>query len=503
MSQLGAESINAVVMDASTSEAIMTEANIAENLLRSGLSLGESCSAIKRLLTVLEGDEESKIEQISVRLSLTKKQITDRIILTNLLVHGLNAFDDGKITLKSAIVLAGCTEEQQKDFLSKLVKKQLTHEGLLAAIGKATAPLKLAKFDKTECQSCPSNSELQGSLFADETDSHGDGTCQNVTCFKQKSAEWFDGRKAEYEKEYGTIILVTQTDRTEINKISATALGEEQLNDCATCSNNVNLMQNKLNEQFGNVTQEICNNKTCFTECATKFKAATSETTPISEKTENKSQGKVEKNTQPTDKNKKTDVKKETNATLSRMGRESLYTALANEQLKKGFGGKEDKMMLLALGVLSASSYTSNSLEKMITMKDLSIDELLSEVSNVMGEFLQGALKETGEGSMDRKKSNILIGLLKGKADLDKDIVNSWKPEMLKHHTKGGIKQILVEAKFDAFFDEENGKGAFSKLMSGKLDDLHKGVKDSGFDFTHFAPAVYVKHAQKVASSIN
>jgi PRTRC genetic system ParB family protein len=501
MSQLGAENINAIMMDENTSEATMTEANIAENLIRSGLSLGESCSAIKRLLTVLEGDEEHKIEQISVRLSLTKKQITDRIILTNLFVDGLNAFDDGKISLKTAIVLAGCTEVQQKDFLSKLVKKQLTHEGLLAAIGKATAPLKLAKFDKTECQSCPSNSELQGSLFVDDADSQGDAKCQNIECFKKKSKDWFDGKKAEYEKEFGTVILVTQTDRSEINVISAKTLGDEQLSDCATCSNNVNLMQNKLTEQFGNITHEICNNKTCFSECATKYKASTAEAATENEKTPNKSSSKVEKTTQSTD--VKTEKPAETNATLSRLGREALYTALANEQLKKGLSDPKDKMMLLALGLLNASSHTGNSLNKMVSMKDLSIEELLDEVSTVMGEFLQGAVKETGEGSMDRKKSNILIGLLKGKGELDKDIINSWTPDMLKHHTKGAIKQILMEAKFDTYLDEKQGKGAFSKLMGEKVDSLHKGIKDSGFDFTDFAPSVYIKHAKKVASSIN
>jgi hypothetical protein len=54
---------------------------------------------------------------------------------------GLAAFDDGKISLKSAIILAGLAQAEQKETLDKMVAGTLSHEGLLEQIGKATIPL--------------------------------------------------------------------------------------------------------------------------------------------------------------------------------------------------------------------------------------------------------------------------------------------------------------------------------------------------------------------------
>jgi ParB family chromosome partitioning protein len=140
LTQLNAKTVNAVVLTCDQ-EANVLEANVAENMVRSGLSLGEQSSAVKRLITTLEGDEENKIDQISIRLSTSKKAVKDRLVLTALSESGLAAFDDGKISLKSAIILAGLAQAEQKETLDKMVAGTLSHEGLLEQIGKATIPL--------------------------------------------------------------------------------------------------------------------------------------------------------------------------------------------------------------------------------------------------------------------------------------------------------------------------------------------------------------------------
>ena len=121
MTQLGKKHINAILLDENASEAHTTEANLAENFNRSGLPLADQCTAVKRLFTVLEGDDAAKAEIIAVRLNMTTKQVKDRLVLAALVEDAMIAFDDGKIALKTAIVLATLPDKQQTEHLAKLV----------------------------------------------------------------------------------------------------------------------------------------------------------------------------------------------------------------------------------------------------------------------------------------------------------------------------------------------------------------------------------------------
>jgi PRTRC genetic system ParB family protein len=506
LTQLNAKTVNAVVLT-SDQDANVLEANVAENMVRSGLSLGEQSSAVKRLITTLEGDEENKIDQISVRLSMTKKAVKDRLILTALSEDGLAAFDDGKIALKSAIILAGLPQADQKENLDKMVAGTLTHEGLLEIIGKATIPLSLAKFDLTDCQQCPSNSQLQGSLFADPNEQSVDANCQNPSCFKLKSKTWYDARLVDLSETYGTIIPVSQVDRNEINPISEQVLGKSQLTQCGSCANNVNLIQNKVGTTFGDVVNNICNNKTCFTKCATSHAesikvAIVQEETVVdemqdaplsSETTSPKPQApKIEK-PEPTQ-----------SASLSKPARESVRTALASVPLKTVLDDKRDLVMLSLLATLRLTkTATSQDIAAMQKALDMSADELVEFNNQLMRDYFKKALTETGDSNHERPVGSILLGLLNAKNQTDEAIVASWTIEQLKHATKAGIKAILIEAKFDVYYDEQQKKGAFNALMNAKAEDIHKALSSTDFDFTNFAPKAYIEYGRKVAQSVN
>ena len=514
MTQLGKTYINAILLDENASEAHTTEANLAENFNRSGLSLADQCTAVKRLFTVLEGDDSTKADIIAVRLNMTPKQIKDRLVLAALIEDAMLAFDDGKIALKTAIVLATLTDEQQAEHVAKLVTGKMTHDDLLAAVGKATVSLsQLAKFDTTDCQQCPHNSEVQGSLFADADGSCGTGTCNNIDCFKAKSKAWFDNRRAEMETEFGTVIPVSQVETSAISPLSAEQLGDEQLNQCASCSDNISLIQNKMSEKFGDVINYICRNKTCFTDCAKKF--AEAQATPdanelavdVMETDVSDHTVQSEVSTAPTTSTKATKPAKADKpaavAKLSKAGIQSARVAAAKIQIGKGLSEAVDSKMLMFLAVMRLTGnmmgYNVTQIAEIPNMDDATLRDT---INNALLTYLAKGEKESGEANDSYPVGNILLTLLSAKGQLDDAIIQSWTVAELKHTTKGGIKQALIESGFKDHLEAKE-KGAFTKLMSEKVPDIHTALEATDFDFSQYAPKAYIEAVQKVASSIN
>ena len=101
---LGLRSIAATVL--AGDEATLIEANLAENLARTDLSLVSSIEAVKRLVTQLSGDTD----EVARRLGYTQKQMTDRLALAACSQSVLDALDEGKINLGHAVLLSAFTE---------------------------------------------------------------------------------------------------------------------------------------------------------------------------------------------------------------------------------------------------------------------------------------------------------------------------------------------------------------------------------------------------------
>lgn len=516
MKQLDEPFIKAIVLDENADEAFTTEVNLAENFNRSGLSLADQCTAIKRLFTVLEGDDSTKTEMIAVRLNMTVKQVKDRLLLTALIDEAMFAFDDNKIALKTAIVLAGQPDQQQAEYLAKLVKGEMNHDQLLETLGQATVSLSLAKFDTGACQQCPSNSEVQGSLFSDTT-GNGVGTCSNLNCFKEKSKGWFDARRTELETEFGTIIPVSQIDESAISVIAAESLGENQIQQCASCSDNVSLIQNKMSPRFGDVMNNICRNKTCFTDCATKFANEQAEPVTSTETSEpsdidaavgveTESSGATTEDTKPAAKpstSKKGKAAPAQAAKLSKAGIQSARKATAKIQINKALSDPSDSKMLLFLAVMRLTGdmmgYNVKDIAQVVTMDD---DALRTKINNALISYLAKGEKESGEDNSSYPVGNILLTLLSAKGELESAITASWTVDELKHTTKAGIKQALTESGYKQHM-EDNEKGSFTKLMSEKVPDIHTALAKTDFDFSQYAPKAYIEAVKKVAASIN
>lgn len=513
MSQLGKTEINAIVLDKDTDEAQTTEANLAENFNRSGLSLADQCTAIKRLFTILEGDDSTKAEIIAVRLNMTSKKVNDRLLLTALIDDAMIAFDDNKIALKTATILAGLPDDQQTQYLEKLVKGDMTHDDLLSAVGKASVSLSLAKFDKSDCQQCPSNSEVQSSLFVDTEDCGSEGTCKNIECFKQKSQAWFDKQREEKIAEFGTVIPVSQVEQSAISLISADLLGDEQIKECSSCSDNISLIHNKLSEKFGNVMNNVCRNKTCFTECAAKFATtqqdASNESETVSQTenaitAENANLSTGESASTATTSSGKTKTVSTTNAAkISKAGLQSARIAAAKIQIEKGLSEAIDSKMLMFLAVMRLTGdmygYNVSEIKDVVNMDDATLKD---RVNNALLSYLKKGEKESGEESSSYPIGNILLTLLSAKGQLDDAIIASWTVAELKHTTKAGIKQILTESGFKDHLEAKE-KGSFAKLMACKVPDIHKALADADFDFSQYAPKAYIQAVQKVANGIS
>jgi len=297
------------------------------------------------------------------------------------------------------------------------------------------------------------------------------------------------------------LIPVMQVDRNEVNPITSAALGEAQLTQCASCANNVALIQNKMGPNFGDIKTDICNNKSCFSACASAHQQALNATVQESESTPDKAETAVSASSS-NDSTTQKPSKPVATATMSRAAREATRASLASIQLDKGLSDQRDLNMLALLGALRLTGASHDSIQCMQEAATLEPDALQDKITTLLASYLSKSTKEKGEGDHDRPIGNVLIGLLNGKSMTEEAIVASWTPAHLKHTTKAGMTAILTEAGFDKAYDKTQKKGAFTALMNSKVDLIHKAVAKSDFDFTNFAPKSYITYARKVASSV-
>lgn len=175
----GADGIVPVIVQAMTdSEAL--EAAIDENDCRDDASETEQADAAVRVLAACESDRA----EAARRLGWSPGKLDRRLALANLTEAVKVALDHRRIKVGHAELLAAVPADKQETALATIVNAGLDVAKTREALMRMTQSLASARFDKTECLTCPFNSGSQRALFETHVD---DGHCTNPGCYQLKT----------------------------------------------------------------------------------------------------------------------------------------------------------------------------------------------------------------------------------------------------------------------------------------------------------------------------
>lgn len=153
--------------------------SIEENEQRENPSETEQADGALRLLEMLNGDRA----ETARRLGWPRSKFDRRIALTKLLQTVKTALDERRIMLGHAELLAAVAPDKQEKALASILDNDLSVARTRELLARLTHSLADAKFDLTQCQTCPFNSASQRALFATCVD---DGLCTNPSCYETK-----------------------------------------------------------------------------------------------------------------------------------------------------------------------------------------------------------------------------------------------------------------------------------------------------------------------------
>lgn len=219
-------------------EADDTEAAVkalTENVQREKMSASEEAEAAAQLLGLYGGDRVATAKQLGMSLST----LESRLALMNASDAVREALTDEKIQLGHAELLAALPRDKQDTVLASLLSKEklLTVEQCKAFMQQVANALGSAIFDKGDCVSCHSNSDIQAGMFKEVLDK---GYCTNSACYNAKTQAALELIKARLDGEYPRREIVRAGDNYTVIRIivdGPKGIGAEQAEGCKACKN--------------------------------------------------------------------------------------------------------------------------------------------------------------------------------------------------------------------------------------------------------------------------
>lgn len=479
------------------SDSIAMKIHLEENACRVNLSIIDQARASAQYMAVCEGDKK----EAASRLGWSTKMLNDRIQLNRCTDDVLHAVDDfAFFTLSHAIILSSFADAIQNKTLQTILAEKWTVETLLDKAVARNRPLSTAKFDKTECENCPHNTIHQKDMFSTGLDS--DATCANLKCFKEKNLNWLSTAKEKASERYGKVLFWFEANESDRNTISATVVGETQMDTCGTCSSNVAIMDDRQGSE-GNILSNQCVDKACFSKCSTAYKkvintpiTTQSVSTAISNNADTSLPQSV-KDAHPSAKKEKVktevfNLAKPSTAT-EKLEQETLSATTfaeikSNENLTMAY-------LLAQVADRQNATFTGKESEIGTTISNL-ITRTPEQLASLADKLVQGLLgKNNGAKGEPTTPVHILLETVKGLPNGDDIAVRAWTPTdaILKSYTIAGITAICKGSGFINEFnrDEENieKKMTFSTLSKGGKDKFVEQILAYEFDWTSYAPA--------------
>jgi ParB family chromosome partitioning protein len=233
---------------------------LVENTVRADMSATDEAQAAQRLLLRLKGDKA----EAAASLGWAQSKLNRRLALLNLVKEVREALTRQEIQLGHAELLAAVAQEKQAGALTKIIEHGLTVAQVKAQIGQMANDLNAAIFDKSECASCPYNSDQQRSLFAEAV---SEGRCTNPTCYEQKSESALNAVASNLRDEVPRVEVVRGGDAVAPIKLVAMGrlgVGQSQFSACKGCAN-YGCTVSAMTGSMGEVERDVCFDATCHT----------------------------------------------------------------------------------------------------------------------------------------------------------------------------------------------------------------------------------------------
>lgn len=177
---------------------------VVENLQREDLTPFETAQALHSYLK-RHGGGSDVVADLSVRTGIPTHAIRLLARIIELPQQVVDAWKAGALTQSHAELLVRVGDEEQVlELCQACLRMKLTVRELAERIGSISPDLDKGFFDKAECQTCPHNTSVQSSLFAEVAST---GKCSHARCFEEKQETFFTenwGRSKTCEK-FGTL----------------------------------------------------------------------------------------------------------------------------------------------------------------------------------------------------------------------------------------------------------------------------------------------------------
>ncbi|NVO79416.1 PRTRC system ParB family protein [Undibacterium oligocarboniphilum] len=246
-------------------------AAIMENHHRDNVSPTEEATHAAKVLAEFQGNREATAKF----LGWSPATLNNRLALMNLTQAVRTAVNTKQITVSIGELLATLNKERQEKALATILEKKLTAVQVKAFIQSQAKELATCIFDKTECNTCQFNSDLQQGLFAETIKS---GVCSNSPCFDKKTDEKLEESKLSLQDEFPLVKFINVGDNHTVIRIvpdGTNGVGQEQAESCKACANYGGAVS-KLPDSLGKIFTNQCFDVKCHKEKVDTFKKMSS-----------------------------------------------------------------------------------------------------------------------------------------------------------------------------------------------------------------------------------
>lgn len=487
-SELNLERVPALIRLVDDKQAL--EIHLAENTQREDITLTDEVEFALRYISFHHGDRKSAA--LALGWPLTK--LNERLELRTCSEAVLSALDNAQIKAGHALILSTFNEQIQKNTLDKIIQEKWSVQDLKVRANKVQIPLRLAKFDKTECGGCAHNSERQGGLF--DMDENVEAKCGNNTCFKSKSSAYLQIAKKEATERFGKIIMLSESNAADRHEVNKDTVGANQFEGgCKGCDNRVAVMNDSLTGKTGAITDNQCIDNACYTDCVKSFKAALQKA---------KKQQSSEEATSDTS-SLNPEVKADDNVVpinaepvkAGKVSQPAIDIHKAELRASSGEHLTGNTTFTLALQLISLISFTGfkslsqphKTIGELMNRSEAELQEMIAKVH----EYALSTCKSFGSYSNEGNGSAFLTSAAVNTATGADALVTAWKPtqQLLDKYTTVQLAFICEKSGFAETL-EETKEGEFTKLKKGKKSEMIKGMLKFPYDWSHFAPDAYL-----------
>lgn len=472
-----------------------------ENGPRVPLSPSEEALAVRRMLELHEG----QLERAREELRWERRKFDSRLLLLHAIPAVLSALSTRKIELGHAELISPLHPQKQEMALNVVIERKLTKEKLREQILLFALDLGTARFDLGGCRDCAHNTTRQSSLFDQNI---GEGQCAHPPCFREKTLAHVQELRRGLADDHNTVRLDIEQDASAYNVLLRQDVGPEQFETgCGQCKNFGCLLSSRV-ESAGQVTEDVCFDPACRQEKIAAYRtllddqqsphaeadtpASTAATTsPAAKRPAPKKKAKEQVSAAATPRavrefiegvhRRSAGIEVRGNAKMAKvyavlalLGElNALDASRSAEELLKQFGVERDRHPDPRVRLLAP----------LYGLESVALDQIAQELAARIAE------REGGGGLA--QPMDYLKGAQATLAVLDARLARHFivDAKFLATHTKAGIRGVLQEAKFDAWYTRKQGDAkAFERLFAERHEVIVKRVMDSGFDFAGFVP---------------